>query len=109
MVSWEDAENFMDRIHLDIAFYKDKKLLVLVDSSTKWVDVQTILDLTTQAVIKVIQKTIKYVGIPKFIVTDNGTNFVSRDFDTFLKNNFIWHIRTPPGHHSSNGQAERVI
>ena len=40
------------------------------------------------------------------LVTDNGTNFVSQEFEKFLVDNFIHHVKTPPGHHQSNGQAE---
>ena len=42
-------------------------------------------------------------------MSDNGTNFDSKEFDDFLTSNYIRHVKTPPGHHQSNGLAERYI
>ncbi|KRX73513.1 Uncharacterized protein T06_7167 [Trichinella sp. T6] len=47
-------------------------------------------------------------GLPKCLVTDNGTAFKSAKFLAFLKSNSIHHITTAPFHPSSNGQAERA-
>ena len=46
-------------------------------------------------------------GLPEIVVTDNGSNFVSREFEDFLKQNGIRHIRTTPYHPASNGMAEQ--
>ena len=48
-------------------------------------------------------------GLPEIVVTDNGSNFVSREFEDFLKQNGIRHIRTAPYHPASNGMAERAV
>ena len=55
------------------------------------------------------RRAFKYVGLPRTIVSDNGTNFVSDEFECFLQSNYVKHVRTPPGHHQSNGLAERKI
>ena len=49
------------------------------------------------------------MGLPEIVVTDNGSNFVSRQFEDFLKQNGIRHIRTTPYHPASNGIAERAV
>jgi transposase InsO family protein len=56
-----------------------------------------------------LRQTFKYVGLPSVLVTDNGTNFASDEFSKFTTDNYIQHVFTPPGHHASNGQAERVV
>ena len=43
------------------------------------------------------------------VVTDKGSNFVSKEFEAFLKQNGICHIKTAPFHPSSNGLAERAV
>jgi len=107
--SWDEATNFLERLHIDVAYFKGHKMLVLVDAYSKWVDVHQVRTTTAAATIAALRQTFKYVGLPQAIVTDNGTNFSSADFAKFLERNFIRHIRTPPGHHQSNGQVERVI
>ena len=48
-------------------------------------------------------------GLPEQIVTDNGSAFTSKEFETFLQRNGIQQIRTAPYHPASNGQAERTV
>jgi len=48
-------------------------------------------------------------GIPETLVTDNGTQFISEAFQSFCLSHGIQHLRTPPFHPSSNGQAERFV
>ena len=48
-------------------------------------------------------------GLVDTIVSDNGRQFTSHDFQEFLLLNGINHILTAPGHPSTNGQAENFV
>lgn len=48
-------------------------------------------------------------GIPDIVVSDNGPQFISSEFENFLKSNTIRHVLIAPYHPSSNGQAERMV
>ena len=48
-------------------------------------------------------------GLPDQVVSDNWPQFVSAEFQTFMKNNVIKHIRCAPYHPSSNRLVERFI
>ena len=48
-------------------------------------------------------------GLPEQLVTDNGPQFVSREFADFMQGNGIKHIRTAPYHPSSNRAVERLV
>lgn len=107
--SWEETTFYLERVHVDVAHWRDFHVMVFVDSYSKWLDVQILRDLTSKSSMQALRRTIKYVGIPVSLVSDNGLNFASDEFSKFCSDNLIKHIFTPPGHHASNGQVERVI
>ena len=107
--SWDEVSCPMERIHVDVAQYKNYLVLVIVDAFSSWVDCKIIPNLSSDAVITSLKNTFKYVGIPFMLVSDNGTNFTSKEFRDFVHEHRIQHILTPPHHHQSNGRAERLI
>ncbi|XP_049267312.1 uncharacterized protein K02A2.6-like [Rhipicephalus sanguineus] len=51
----------------------------------------------------------KRFGFPETLVSDNGSQFISAEFQAYLKHRGIRHVRTAPYHPSSNGLAERFV
>ena len=97
-------------LHIDYGGpYMGYMLLVIVDSYSKWLEVIPMKTATSQATIAKLQKVFADHGLPEHIVTDNGTNFVSAEFETFLKRNGVKHTTTAPGHPATNGLAERYV
>ena len=50
-----------------------------------------------------------FFGLPEHIVTDNGSQFTSEEFKTFLSKNDILHTTTAPGHPATNGLARDML
>ena len=48
-------------------------------------------------------------GLPEIMVSDNAPNFISEEFEPFMRNNGIVHITFAPYHPASNGLAERLL
>ena len=48
-------------------------------------------------------------GLPESVVSDNGPQFTSEEFETFLKLNGVTHVLCPPYHPASNGLAQRNV
>ena len=63
---------------------------------------------TSSATIEKLRITFAAHTLPEIVVTDNGSNSVSREFEDFLKQNGIRHIRTAPYHPASKVMAERA-
>ena len=64
---------------------------------------------TTTNTIAALRRVFSYFGLPEHLVTDNGSQFTSAEFQKFLKENDIEHTLTAPGHPATNGLAERYV
>ena len=79
---------------------------VVVDGHSKWLDVVSVPSATTQHTIAKLMSIFATHGLPEMIVSDNGTVFISTDFQIFTKQNGIRHVTSAPYHPASNGLAE---
>jgi len=64
---------------------------------------------TFQATIRALRQLFAAHGLPQQLVSDNGPQFSSEEFATFLAKNGVKHIRSSPYHPSTNGLAERFV
>ena len=84
-------------------------LLIIVDAHSKWPEV-CVMDSTTSAkTIVALREVFARFGLPKQLVSDNGPQFTSVEFNQFLKTNGVKHIRSAPYHPATNGAAERLV
>ena len=108
--SWETPNEPWERLHIDYAGpFLGKYFLITVDAKTKWLEVDIVNSITTSITIKNLRQHFARFGLPKVIVTDNGSNFTSYEFNEFLNNNNIISKYSAPGHPATNGQAERFL
>ena len=84
-----------------------KFLLVLIDHHSKWPEVKPVTTITTHSVIEFLSELFCRWGLPEEIITDNGRQFISREFEDFLSSLAIKHCRTALYHPQSNGAVER--
>lgn len=107
---WPTAQNPWERIHLDFAGpYFGKMWMICVDSFSKFPYVVEMNGTTSSTTITALQKILAVEGLPRTIVSDNGTQFTSAEFQRFCDLNSIRHRTTAPFHPASNGQAERFV
>ena len=98
------------RLHLDFAGrFEGKNILIAIDAHSKWVEAVCTPSTSSSAIIEELRTLFAKFGLPESVVTDNGTGFVSQEFETFLKNNGIRHTTSVPYHPASNGLAERAV
>ncbi|XP_051785429.1 uncharacterized protein K02A2.6-like [Erpetoichthys calabaricus] len=107
---WDWPERAWQRIHVDFAGpFEEKMFLVVVDAYSKWPEVAVMHSTTAVKTMEKLEELFCRYGFPEQLVSDNGPQFVSQEFATFLQVNGIRHIRSAPYHPSTNGLAERFV
>lgn len=108
--SWPVPAKPWERIHIDYAGpFKQSSYLIVVDAYSKWPEIFETKTTTSTKTIELLTSIFARFGTPIQIVSDNGTQFTSEQFQSFCNINGIEHIRTSPYHPMSNGQAERFV
>lgn len=109
-VSWPATNERWSRVHVDFAGpIAGKMILVVVDTHTKWVEAIPLVHANSETTVNCLRTIFSRFGVPRTLVSDNGPQFTSQEFETFAKNNNIVHLRCAPYHPQSNGAAERVV
>lgn len=107
---WMWPSSPWERVHVDFAGpFEGHMYMVVVDAHSKWPEVHIMDSTTSSKTIQVLWGLFSRYGIPHVLVSDNGPQFCSEEFGTFLKSNGVKHIRSAPYHPASNGLAERFL
>ena len=109
LVPWTFPANVWQRVHIDFAEFNKQQYLVLVDAHSKWIDAIEMHKTTSSQTIKELKRYFAMFGLPEYLVSDNGPQFVSDEFENFLKTNGIKHLTSAPYHPATNGAAERTV
>ena len=83
--------------------------LVIVDARSKWLEVIPMKVGTALTTVQQLRVVFARFGVPESVVTDNGPQFITPQFEQFCQKNGIQHIRVAPHHPASNGLAERGV
>lgn len=107
---WTWPQKPWQRAHLDFAGpFQGSMFFLAVDAYSKWPEVEVMTSTTTGKTLDVLRRWFSSHGLPEAVVTDNGPQFVSEEFEEFCKLNGIKHLRSAPYHPASNGLVERFV
>ena len=107
---WPKTDRPWTQLHIDYAGpLNGHYFLVVVDSFTKWPEVFKCKHPTSTSTIDALRLLFSRFGVPKTIVSDNGTQFTSKEFEEFCKALSIEHLTIAIYHPRSNGLAERFV
>lgn len=108
--SWPSPKEPWSRIHIDFAGpFQGTYFLICVDAYSKWPEILPMKQITSQETIIELRQLFSRFGVPDILVSDNGTQFTSSIFSDFCNRFGVKHVRSPPYHPQSNGQAERFV
>ena len=107
---WSWPSRPWSRLHIDFAGpIEGHMLLVLVDAHSKWIEVFPTKNSNTNVVIEYLRKVFSQFGLPEILISDNGSAFVSEEFNHFLLRNGVKQITSAPYHPATNGLTERAV
>ena len=98
------------RVGMDLFSCLGEEYLITVDYYSDLWELDLLLaNPTTASVITKCKINFSRHGIPKKVVSDNGSQFVSEEFANFTKEWEFSHKPTSPYHSRSNGKAEAAV
>ncbi len=108
--SWPQPCEPWDRIHVDFAGpFLGHMWLLVVDALSNYPYVMRMQHTTAPHTIDALKKVFVTEGLPRVLISDNGPQFISAEFQKFCKSSGIQHILAPPFHPQSNGEVERLV
>ncbi|VFQ85581.1 unnamed protein product [Cuscuta campestris] len=103
-----EAKALMEEIHEGGAG-QARWIVVAIDYFTKWVEAEPLAGITGRQMIDFVGTNILYrFGVPKQIISDNGTQFEEAEFQDFLRTWGIQHTKVFVAYPQANGQVENV-
>jgi transposase InsO family protein len=82
--------------------------LVAVDKFSKWIEAVPVTNQEATTAVKFFESIVYRYGVPNNIITDNGTNFTSGEFQEFAKKLGIKIKYASVAHPKSNGQVKKA-
>ncbi|XP_062550143.1 uncharacterized protein K02A2.6-like [Armigeres subalbatus] len=108
--TWTPTTRPFSRLHADFFYFDKNTFLLIVDSHSKWLEVEWMrYGTNAKSVIRKFIPLFARFGLPDVVVTDGGPPFQSVEFISFLENQGIKVLKSPPYNPQSNGQAERMV
>jgi transposase InsO family protein/DNA-binding CsgD family transcriptional regulator len=117
-VRWE-REHSNSLWHMDWFEYEEKNYIVIEDASRFIIQFGEYEHATAENSLDALRKGIEKYGKPREVMTDHGTQFTSlprdekesepNEFQKYLEENGIVHIKARVKHPQSNGKLERLI
>ena len=81
-------------------------VVTLMDHYSGWVEYLLCSETSSRTVIQWLKEVFSRFGLCEELVSDNGSNFCSSEFESFLSACGIRHLRSPVYHPQGNGQLE---
>jgi transposase InsO family protein len=78
-------------------------LFVAINTFTKWMEAMPVVNITQDVEVKFLQSIIYKFGMPKWVLTDNGTQFNGAKFARCCSNIGIHHQASSAAHPQTNG------
>ena len=97
------------KVATDLFVLQGVNYLLVVDYFSRYLEVVKLTATTSSKVIDSLKALFSRHGIPQVVVSDNGPQFSSQEFEEFSKSYGFTHVTSSPHYPQSNGLAERNV
>ncbi|XP_035799241.2 uncharacterized protein K02A2.6-like [Amphiprion ocellaris] len=98
-----------EKVGTDLFHYNGSEFLLCVDYFSKYPELMKLKDTNSRSVIVSMKSIFARHGIPDVVISDNGPQYASAEFQDFAESWEFKHVTSSPTHAQSNGQAERTV
>ena len=84
-------------------------LLIVIDNVSKYTSIYYLSEQTASQIINALLTHFSVNPIPKYVLSDNASQFLGINFKNFLRLFNITHVKSSPEHSKSRGKVERRI
>jgi len=81
----------------------------VVDYHSSYIEVRRLDSLSSVFTLDKVKSIFSTHGIPEVVISDNGPQFSSREFQEFAKSYAFQHVASSPKYPKANGEAERAV
>ena len=93
----------------DLFYYKGATYLLVVDYFSRYVEIARLFSTTLGDITVYLKSMFCRHGIPELFISDNGPQYVSKQFNQFERDYEFEHRTSSTRYPQSNGEAERVV
>ena len=97
------------KIGTDLFYMKRSNYILIIDYFSRFIEVIKLKSTTSGAIIEALKSVFSRYGMPEIVMSDNGPQYSSNEFNVFAKKYNFSHVTSSPLFPQSNGQVERAI
>lgn len=109
MISHRIPDRPWQTVATDIFAWHGENYLVTVDYYSRFFELDRLTSTTSAAVVHKLKAAFARHGIPETVVSDNGPQYASKDFESFAQSWEFKHLTSSPHYPQSNGLAEKTV